>query len=104
MNTASIQFKTEPKVKKQAQKRAEALGLNLSTVLNNFLLQFVKTKSAPVGEEIPNAKTRAILKKSEEDMKAGRVSPSFSNAKDAIAWLDDPNAAYENGDKVRDDI
>lgn len=40
------------------------------------------------------------LKESEEDVKAGRVSPSFDNTHDAIAWLDDPNARYKNGDRV----
>lgn len=42
------------------------------------------------------------LKKSEEDIKVGKVSPTFDNAKDAIAWLDNPNAYYGNGNKVRD--
>lgn len=40
------------------------------------------------------------FKKAIEDIKAGRVSPSFDNVEDAIAWLNDPNAKLQNGSKV----
>ncbi|KKQ86674.1 MAG: hypothetical protein UT10_C0019G0034 [Candidatus Woesebacteria bacterium GW2011_GWB1_38_8b] len=36
------------------------------------------------------------LKESEEDRKAGRVSPSFDNVKDAIDWLNNPKRRYLN--------
>ena len=35
---------------------------------------------------------------------AGRVSPAFTNAKDAMAWLNDPDARFQNGDKVREKV
>jgi len=34
------------------------------------------------------------LRESEEEIKAGWVSPEFKNAKDAIAWLENPNRKY----------
>lgn len=34
-----------------------------------------------------NAETAKILQESFDDIKAGRISPGFSNARDAIAWL-----------------
>jgi cell fate regulator YaaT (PSP1 superfamily) len=37
--------------------------------------------------EIPNARTRQVLKQAEEDIKAGRVL-SFASAKDALEYLD----------------
>ena len=36
------------------------------------------------------------LKESEKDIKADRVSSAFTNAKDAIAWLDNPKRKYDN--------
>ncbi len=91
MNTATIFIKTEPRVKKEAQKTAEELGFSLSSILNAFLRQLVKTKtinfSAKELDEVPNARTRAILKQAEEDLKNGNTSPMFDNAKDAIDWL-----------------
>ena len=38
-------------------------------------------------EEIPNARTRKLLKKAEENWKKGNHSPIFDNAEDAIEWL-----------------
>ena len=39
------------------------------------------------------------LKASERDMKAGRVSPAFDNAKDAIAWLHSNTIKYNKTSK-----
>ena len=36
------------------------------------------------------------LKESEAEIKAGKVSPSFDKAEDAIAWLNNPKAKYQN--------
>ena len=55
MNTATIFIKTEPKVKEEAQKTAQELGFSLSSILNAFLRQLVKTKTIhfSVAEEKP---------------------------------------------------
>ncbi len=102
MNTAVVNVKVNPKIKKQAQKGAEDLGLSLSSVVNAYLRQLIKTRRVEFSdvrlELTPWAKR--MLRESEKDVKAGRVSPSFKNAKDAIAWLNDPIARYENGDPV----
>lgn len=106
MNYAVVTTKIDPETKKEAMKTAAALGMPLSVVIKAFLKQFIRTKSVAfsVPSEEPTPYMIEELKKSEEDFKAGRVSPAFTNAKDAIAWLDDPNASYANGDKVRDEI
>lgn len=41
------------------------------------------------------------LQDSERDIAKGYVSPAFDNPKDAIAWLNDPKARYENGHSVK---
>lgn len=102
MNTAVIITKTEPQVKLKAQKVAKDLGLTLSSLINAWLRQLIKTKTVvfSAADEEPTQYLLDALRESEEDIKVGRVSPSFDNAKDAIAWLEDPKAAYKNGDRV----
>jgi DNA-damage-inducible protein J len=106
MNTTSLHIKIEPEIKREAQETAEELGLSLSAVTKALLKQFVRTKRLSVGAsdlpEIPNARTRRMLKQSEEDIQAGRVSPGFIEGKEAIAWLNDADARYENGDRVHE--
>lgn len=89
MNTAGIYVKTQPEVKAKAQKIAKALGLSLGSLVDAWLRQFVKTKTVTFGteEERPSKYLIESLKKSEEDIKHGRVSPGFHNVEDAIKWL-----------------
>ena len=89
MNTATIFIKTEPNVKEAAQKTAEELGFSLSSILNAFLRQFVKTKTIhfSLQDEIPTAYLQELLKKAKEDLKTGNTSPKFKNADDFIKFL-----------------
>ena len=88
MNTTSLHIKIEPKIKEQAQKTADELGLSLSAVMKALLKQFIRTKRLSVGitEEIPNEYLRQSLKQSDEDIKAGRTL-SFKSGKDALDYL-----------------
>ncbi len=105
MNTTTILVKTDVKTRDEAKKVAEASGFSLPGLIDAMLRQIAGNKRLAVNlEEIPNKRTAAMLKKSEEDVKAGRVSPTFTNAKDAIAWLNDPHAKLKNGDTVHDEI
>src|SRR5260221_14139104 len=81
MSTTAIYIKTEEKTKVQAQKTAKELGLSLSAVMNRLLKQFIKTKVVTFTseDEIPNARTRSIMKKAEENRKAGKGSPMFTS-------------------------
>ncbi len=97
MNTTVINIKTNPDVKSKAQAIAEELGLSLSAVINALLKQFVRTKAINLDltrEEIPSSYLKSVLKESMDNIKKGRVSPQFSNAKDAIAWLSDRKRKY----------
>lgn len=102
MNTAAIYIKTDPKVKAQAQKVAKELGFSLSSLLNGWLRQLIKSKTVTFSsyDEYPNEATRKILRQAELNWKKGKVSPSFDSAEDAITWLNDPKAKYQNGDRV----
>jgi len=88
MNTTSLHVKIELTIKREAQKTAAELGLSLSGVVKALLRQFIRTKRLSVDlPEIPNARTRKILKQAEEDIKAGRTI-SFKNSKEELSYLD----------------
>ena len=88
MNTASILIKTDPKIKAKAQKTAQNMGISLTSVINRYLRHFIQTKAITfTDDEVPTQYMLDSLKKSEEDVKAGRVI-SFKTGKDALAYLD----------------
>lgn len=87
MNTAAITIKVDPETKHQAQTIAERMGISLSAVINRYLKQFVKTKAKRYADEVPSPYLIRLMKQAEKDRKAGKGSPIFDNAEDAIAWL-----------------
>lgn len=89
VNTAVINIKVEPQVKKSAQKIAYNLGLSLSGLINGYLRQLIRTKTVTfsAAKEIPSDYMIESLKEAEEDIKAGRVV-SFRSGKEALNYLD----------------
>ena len=91
MNTATVNFKTDPMVKEQAQKTAEHLGFTLSSVLNAFLKQFIRTKTVHFSDRKPEVPTQYFLdaiKEAKKNLKEGNVSPDFHTAEELDAWLE----------------
>lgn len=90
MSTAVINIKVKPEIKAQAKEIASELGLNLSSLINAFLKQLVKTKTVvfSASSEEPTAYFLSLLKKSQEDIKSKKLSPTFKNAEEATDWLD----------------
>ena len=88
MNTASISIKTEPDIKEQAQQVADAVGVSLTDLINSYLKQLVKHKTAFMKDtEYPTKyllKTIALAKK---ERKEGKTSTVFDNPEDATKWL-----------------
>lgn len=103
MNTAVINIKIDPKVKREAQAVAERLGFSLSAVINAYLRALVRTRTVAFSdahlELTPWAKR--MLRQSKKDVKAGYVSPSLRTVEESVTWLNDPNARYENERPVR---
>jgi addiction module RelB/DinJ family antitoxin len=91
MATTMLNIKTDVKLKKAAQAQAARLGLPLSAILNNYLRTFITERSVVFEETlVPNKKTAKILDQATRDIKRGNsaaFSPAFSNAADAVAWL-----------------
>lgn len=85
MNT-TLHVTIDRETKKRAQRLAEELGLDLSTVVRASVKQFVQTESFSV------AKTRRMtpyLEKiiAEAESTPDAVSPTFTNSKDAMNYL-----------------
>ncbi len=95
MNTAIINIRTEPHIKEQAQETAENLGISLSSLINGFLRQLVKTKSVHFTvTEKPSQYLLDSIKQAKKERLRGKASPIFDTAEDAIKWLNDPKAKY----------
>jgi len=87
MSTTTIHIKTEIKTRDAAKKVAEDFGLTLTSLVNALLKQIVRNKRLNLDlEEIPNEYMIESLKKSEEDVKAGRVI-SFELSKEVQDYL-----------------
>ncbi|KKR31595.1 MAG: Addiction module antitoxin, RelB/DinJ family [Candidatus Gottesmanbacteria bacterium GW2011_GWA2_41_12] len=98
MNTAVINVKVDPRIKKKAQKVASELGFSLSSLINAYLRDIIRTKTVnfSAADENPSDYLIKSLKEAEKDIKAGRVSPRFDNANDATKWLNNPKKKYAN--------
>lgn len=89
MNTAVIITKTEPEVKKRAQAVAKEFGISLSSLLNAYLRQIVRTKKIEFAlNEEPSEYLKRTIKQALVDRKKGKASPVFNTGKEAIKWLE----------------
>lgn len=75
--TAIINFKIDKKVKIRAQKVAEAMGLNLSDVLNIYLRGFIKIKEIHISlnedEAKPSDELLEAVKEARREYKGGKM-------------------------------
>lgn len=89
MQTAAIYIRTEPETKKQAQKVAREIGMSLSTLLNTYLKQVIRTKKMEFNlEEEPSEYLINTIKKARENRKQGKGSSIFANIEDDLKWLE----------------
>lgn len=91
MNTTAIYIKTDPQIKLKAQKIAKELGFSLSSLMNAWLRQLIKTKTVTfsIEDEIPNEYLIKTIKQAEKDRKEGKASPIFSTGEEAVKWLEE---------------
>lgn len=90
MNTHTIlNVKTDKKLKAEAKKVAEELGVPLSTVINAFLKQFVRDKEITLSanQYRPTPYLESILEQAQKEYEAGEFVGPFKNGKDFIAHL-----------------
>ena len=87
MNTTTIHIKTEVKTRDEVKKVAEDFGFTLTSLVNALLKQIARSKRLSLNlEENPNQYMIESLKKSEEDVKAGRVI-SFESPQEALDYV-----------------
>lgn len=88
MNTAVINIKTDPKVKREAQAVAERLGFSLSAVINAYLRALVRTRTVEFSDVRLDLTpwTKRMVKQSEKDIREGR-GLSFAPS-EALSYLD----------------
>ena len=86
--TTKVIFNVDKKVKEKAMKVAKKQGVTISAILSMTLTEYAKGSQKMELNEIPNAKTRRSIDGAIRDSKLGKnMSPIFTNAKDALAWL-----------------
>lgn len=91
MQTTAIYVRTDPEVKIKAQKVAKELGFSLSSLMNAWLRQLIKTKTITFSvreDEIPNEYFKQTLAKARKNWKEGKTSPIFDNIEDNLKWLE----------------
>jgi addiction module RelB/DinJ family antitoxin len=88
MNTV-ISVKVNKETKEAAQEVAKSMGLNLSSLINSYLIQVVATRRVELfAPEKMTPKLEKTIGKIEKDIKAGvGLSPTFSNAEDFLREL-----------------
>lgn len=91
MSKTTINIKADSDVKKKAQETAKELGMPLSTVINAYLNQFIRTKEVhfylPEGELKPAVRKR-LARLSKEAREGKNLVGPFKTAKEASAYLD----------------
>lgn len=88
MNSAVVNVKVNPDVKKKAQQVAQNLGLTLSALINGYLKHLVKTQTVYFDlREEPSEYLLACIKEAQKDIK-NKKTISFKNPKDALTYLD----------------
>ncbi len=89
MNTAVVITKTDPEVKERAQKVARELGISLSSLVNAYLKQVVRTRRVEFDlKEEPSEYLISIMKQARKNYKRGQHSPIFNTGEEAVEWLE----------------
>jgi addiction module RelB/DinJ family antitoxin len=89
-----INFRTDKKLKSEAQAVVKKMGISLSDALNISLRKLVRDKSIDLNLEEPSDWFIEQMAEVKRERARGEVSPSFSNMKEAIKWLDSKGKKY----------
>lgn len=84
-----LSIKIEKSLKDQARKTAQALGVSLNAVINQYIKEFIDAREISFADHpFPNQKTQKILNKISADIKAGKnLAGPFNTAADMIKSL-----------------
>lgn len=81
MATTTVLFKTDKKLKAQAQATAKKMGIPFSALLNNAMREIVEKQETTFSAKplIPTPYLRRILEQGEKDLKTGRNLKYFNS-------------------------
>ncbi|MEK7561176.1 MAG: hypothetical protein AAB539_04465 [Patescibacteria group bacterium] len=88
-----INIKADVVVKRQAQRKAKALGLPLSAIVNAYLKEFVREPSVTFSVNQPQLRPEVerLLARAGKDFEAKRhIAGPFSSGEEMDAYLDAP--------------
>lgn len=84
----TITIKTNTKLRNEAKKLAGDLGINLTSVVNAFLRQFVRERKFSVSAEpMPTKEKIALLQKISEEMDRGEFEGPFEDVDSFLKTL-----------------
>lgn len=87
-NSTTMSFKVDKDIKAKAKSTADSIGIPLSTVITIFLKDFATTGRLEVtAAEDMTAQTERIIEEFRSEVERGELSPVFSSAKKAEAYL-----------------
>lgn len=86
MKTTMIGFKTTPKIKTKARQIAESLGFGLSSLLNAYLINLIKTKSITFSAQPKEEPSNYMLQALAEAKKSPQ-SPVFKDVDESLKYL-----------------
>jgi addiction module RelB/DinJ family antitoxin len=89
MTKTTINIKADKDVKENAQKVARELGIPLSTIINAYLNQLIRTKKVHffVDKELKPSIKKRLDRLSREAKNGKNLSPTFKNVSEAIRYL-----------------
>ena len=91
MNTAVINIKTDPKLKKELKEVAKGLGLPVGTIINAYLRELVRERRVVFSVPPPlNQRTKRLLQSIDKDIRAGKNAYGPFSPKEAMEYLDRP--------------
>lgn len=82
-------IKTNRVVKQKAQRLAKEMGLPLSTLITNYLRNFIIERQVVFNPPMPNKKTIKAIEEARRDIKAGKNLSGPFTADEFIAHLKD---------------
>jgi len=85
-----LSVKIDRSLKDEARKTAQALGVSLNAVINQYIKEFVAARQIVFSDHpLPNKKTQELLDRLSVDIAIGKnVSKPFKTAEEMIKSLD----------------
>ena len=89
MNTTTVLFKTDKKLKARVQQAAKRMGVPFSALLNNAMREIVAKQEATFSAKplTPTPYLRRLLIQGEKDLKTGKNIKRFNSLEELMADL-----------------